>query len=297
MTDALATVFGGTGFLGRATVRALHDAGWRVRVAARHPERAKDSMPPGTEMVQADIRQPDSVRAALEGSEAAVNAVSLYVEHWNLSFDDIHTRGAADLALAVRETGTSRLVHMSGIGTRDDSPSKYVRARARGDQAVREAFRQTTLLRPSVLFGRGDSFLSTLDSVTRLPLVPLFGKGDTRLQPVHVQDVAAAVVAALKNPEAPGGTFELGGASIHTYREVVEAVLRQRRRSRVLMPVPFSLWKMMVLPLAVLPNPPLTRDQLVLMQENNLADDQEPGFAELGITPSGLTDRLADSLP
>ncbi len=298
MNDCLITVFGGTGFLGRAVLHRLLEAGARVRVAARDPHSLHlDEFDERVKCCPADIRDPDAVARALHGADGVVNAVSLYVERAGTTFHDIHVEGAGILAQCARDAGVEKLVHVSGIGVDDKSPSDYVRARARGERRVREIFPEAIVLRPSVLFGPGDAFLAALKSVTLAPVIPLFGRGGTRLQPVFVDDVARAVERSLGDPAAPGRTFELGGAQVLTYREAVEAVLAHLGRRRVLMPVPFPAWRVLAGAASVLPDPPLTRDQVILMQADNVASGNLPRFADLGIEPRGLREALPDCLP
>ena len=281
MASALYTIFGGTGYLGSAVVRRLATLGCRVRIAVRCPV-APDDLGAGVEQVRCDIRDPASVAKALAGAEGGVNAVSLYVEGQGQdSFQAVHVDAARCVARTARERGVSRLVHVSGIGSDPRSPSPYVAARGRGEAAVREAMPEAALLRPSVLFGPGDAFLGTLDGVTRLPVVPLFGDGSTRLQPVHVDDVAAAAAAALTRPEAAGRVFELGGAGVYRYRDLLEMVMAARRRRRLLLPVPFALWRALARACAILPSPPLTLDQVIIMQRDNTVSSGTAGFAEL----------------
>lgn len=296
MNLSTVTVFGGTGFLGHETVQALTNSGWHVRIAAR---RAREIGPnePHVESVEADIRDRESIARALEGSEAVVNAVSLYTESRRLRFEDIHVDGARLIGEEASKAQVSRLVHISGIGVDTRHPSKYIRARARGEQAVRQAFPGTTVLRPSVLFGPGDDFIATLDSITRLPVIPLFGTGRTLLQPVYAGDVARAVVTCLRRPDTVGQLYELGGAARYSYREIVEKVLSRRGRKRPLLPLPFALWHALALTAEILPNPPLTRDQVLLMQSDNAVAEQAAGFGELGIQARSLDALLADALP
>ncbi len=288
---ALVTVFGGTGFLGRRIVARLLEQGCAVRVAVRHPERARtEQQGPGQlKAVEANVRDEEGVAAALEGAQAAVNAVSLYVEHGEVTFQEIHVEAAGRVARLGRAAGLDRLVHVSGIGSRPDSPSPYVRSRAAGEAAVRKGFGSATLLRPSVLFGPGDAFLSTLVRLVRLPVAPLFGRGETRLQPVFVDDVAAAAAGAL---DAAGGLYELGGPRVYSYRELVETVARAGGRRPLLLPVPFPLWSFGAQLFSVLPNPPLTSDQLALLKEDNVADEQAKGLAALGVDPTPVEDVL-----
>lgn len=297
MTEQLVTVVGGSGFLGRHIVGALTDAGYRVRVAARHPERADFSRlrtPPET--MAADVRDAPSLSKALRGADAAVNAVSLYAEQGDLDFESIHVRGAERLARCARDSGIRSLVQISGIGVDEDSPSAYIRARANGEHAVRRIFPEAITLRPSVLFGPGDDFLTTLDQVSRLPLIPLFGRGDTLLQPVHAMDVAAAVRQALACTQTRGEIYELGGAETRSYREILQALLAFRHRRRLLVPFPFPLWHLLAGAMAVLPNPPLTRDQVFLMQHDNRVSPEYPGFPELGHRPTGIITALGTAL-
>jgi NADH dehydrogenase len=290
------SVLGGTGFLGRRVVATLAAAGWRVRMVARRPQ----AWHPGTgvEAVAADIRNAAVLAAALDGAAAVVNAVGLYVERGAETFDAVHVLGARRIAEHAAAGGIARLVHVSGIGVDGASPSAYVRARARGEQAVREAFPGATVLRPSVLYGAGDALLSTLDAMSRLtPVLPLFGRGASRLQPVHVDDVAAAVVRVLEEPASAGQVYELGGPRTWTYRELLELVLRHRGRRRALLPVPFVTWELIARVAGAFPDPPLTRDQVALMREDNVVAPGALGFAELGLTPRDLEQALPGCLP
>lgn len=291
----LISVFGGSGFLGRAVTRTLAAAGMRVRVVARHPWRSE--MPTGAEFFRGDIRDEQQVVAALQGAWGAVNAVSLYVEpRGGPTFEDIHVIAAERLARCVRETGVRRLVHISGIGVNPHSPSSYVRARTAGEARVRETLAEAITLRPSVLFGRDDAFLSALAQVARLPFAPLFGHGDTRLQPVHVDDVAAAVGQALQRDDTRGRIYELGGATVHRYRDLVRIVQEHYGHRRPLLPVPFAAWRALGALAAMLPNPPLTRDQVMLMEADNVVGTTQHTFASLGIAPSAIEDRLDECL-
>lgn len=288
MPAAVITVFGGTGFLGSAIIRTLLRRGTRVRVATRRPERMQSADHPESVIaVQADVRDEASVEAALEGSRAVVNAVGLYVEKGADTFESVHVRGAANVARLAARAGVKRLAHISGIGASTASSSSYVRARADGERLVNESFRDATIVRPSVLFGPGDSFLSTIDGISRLsPVFPLFGSGDTRMQPVFVDDVAEAVARILE--DSATRVSELGGPRVYTYREIIEAVLDYRSRRRVLLPIPLRLWTLQAKLLALLPNPPLTEDQVVLMRDDNVVGEGVVTFDDLGIAPRDL---------
>lgn len=293
--NAPVLVFGGSGFLGRAVARALIESGQRVRVAARRPDDA--ALPPGAEPIRADIRSDRDTTAAVAGTRAVINTVALYTETRALDFRAIHVDGAARLARCAQAAGVHRFVQLSGIGVDTASASAYVRARALGEQAVQAALPGAVVVRPSVLFGPRDSFLATLDTVTRLPVIPLFGDGSTRLQPVHVDDVAHACALLATRETEPGALYELGGAEVLSYRAIVEAVLRHQHRRRPLLPVPFAVWRVMAAATSPLPSPPITRDQLALMAADNVAGADLPGFGALGLQPAGLRERLPECLP
>ncbi len=298
MGSDLVTVFGGTGFLGRAVVRQLAASGRTIRIAARHPT-VPDRLDVKNEieLCAADIRDDDDVARAVLGATGVVNAVSLYVEQRKgATFEAIHVAGAARAARHTREAGAKHLVHISGIGAAPSSPSKYVAARGRGEERVRDQYREAVILRPSVLFGPGDTFLSTLKSLTLLPAVPLFGRGDTRLQPVHVDDVAKAVVRAMTSPAVGGGIYELGGARVYTYRNILELILARLHRRRLLVPVPFGAWRALAGLASILPTPPLTTDQVTLMRADNVVSREARTFSELGLEPRSLEEALATDL-
>ena len=294
MSVKTVTVFGGSGFLGRFVVRALLAAGHPVRVATR---RRPGQQTTTAEWLRADVRDDTSVRTAVAGSEGVVNVVGLYTERGAETFDAVHVAGAATVAREARAAGVERLVHVSGIGADPGSPSRYVRARALGEQRVREAFPNATILRPSVLFGPGDAFLNLFDRITAVaPVFPLIGSGDTRLQPVYAGDVAQAALVALQRPDAAGLTYELGGPRAWRYREIVELILRHRGRRRWLLPIPMPLWQLLATLLSVLPSPPITRDQLALLRQDNVVDPQAPSFPALGLSPQPLDTLLAECL-
>src|SRR5215510_12862116 len=208
-------VFGGTGFLGRRVVRHLRKLGFSVRIASRHPDRGDGLFAlddPQLQSVEADIHDEQSIARALAGAYGVVNAVSLYVEHGTETFHSLHVECAQRLATQAFQGGVERLVHVSGIGADAASPSLYVRKRGEGELAVRAAFADAVLIRPAVMFGPDDSFLTTVLKLLRqLPIYPMFGRGLTRLQPVYVEDVAEAVAQLIRQPEMPSTIFEFGG--------------------------------------------------------------------------------------
>lgn len=287
--SAPVTVFGGTGYLGRHVVKVLREADYPVRVASRGASRR--ALPAGVTAVPCDIRNEERVRAAVDGATAVINAVSLYHEQGGASFDQIHVRGAQALARACAEAGVGRLVLVSGIGASEDSASAYVRARGAGERVTWEQFEDATVLRPSVLFDEDGGFVANLEQLTRAPLVPLFGRGQTRVQPAHVADVAEAAVQAIRRDEAKGRAYELGGGR-YSFRECVNMDLAHRGRKRLVVPVPFLVWHLLAAVLGRLPEPPLTRDQVILMKADNVVAEDAPSFRDLDIEPRTLADSL-----
>ena len=287
------TVFGGSGFLGRQIVRRLAGEGAAVRVAVRRPERAASLTGLGARgaitAVHADVWQAATVGPAVEGSDAVVNTVGHYVERAGATFEAIHGQGAMEVARASAKAGVRRLVHISGIGADPGSESSYVRARAAGERLVREAFPEATILRPSVMFGPEDAFFNSLAAVARLmPVLPLFGTGAVKLQPVYVGDVAEAVARALAIEAAQGQVYELGGPRAYTYKALLQLLLRQLGRRRLLLPVPYFVWELLAAVMAPLPKRPISRDQVVLMKRDNVVGPKALSFAELGLAPSSV---------
>jgi NADH dehydrogenase len=233
--------------------------------------------------VYADVSDKASVGRAMEGCNAAVNVVGLYVEQGTDTFRNTHEYGAMHVARQSARSGVKALVHMSGIGADLNSQSSYVRSRARGELLVKEAFPAATILRPSVLFGPGDKFLSTLIAmVRRAPVLPLFGAGDTKLQPVHVGDIAKAVLRVVSTPSSQGKFYELGGPLVYRYRALIQS------RSGILVPVPFFVWHTLARLLMLLPNPPLTTDAVTLMRRDNVVGAGVPTFVDLALVPTAL---------
>src|SRR5215468_7430710 len=285
------TVFGGTGFLGRRIVRHLHDAGLVARVACRHPGAVPSLFPrevSGIEAVHADVNDDGSVARALDGAWAAVNTVSLYVERGKDTFHSVHVEAAKRIATVARQTGAETLVHISGIGANAGSASPYIRSRGEGEVAVLDAFSSARVVRPAVMFGPGDGFLTALLAMLRrLPIFPMFGSGATRLQPVYVEDVAEAVVRILRAPAA-SQPYELAGPCVYTYQELLRTIAASAGTRPFLLPFPFSLWHVIGYIAEALSSPPLTRNQVELMRQNNISKPDAPGFEALQISPQPI---------
>src|SRR5229473_4961351 len=285
-----ATVFGGTGFVGRRVVRHLRESGTRVRVVSRHRGRTEDD---GIEQIAADAHDERFVAAAVAGADGVVNAISLYVQHGSDTFHSVHVEAAGKIARAARQAGISRFVHISGIGANTASPSTYIRSRGEGEAAVQTAFPGAVIVRPAVMFAADDAFLTTILRLLRsLPAYPIFGDGRTRLQPVHADNVAAAIAQILRQSQKPYPVYELAGPRVYSYEELLRTIARIAGLRPVLMRIPFALWDALAGLAERLPQPPLTRNQVELMQIDTTASENRPGFRTLGISPRSLEEEL-----
>jgi uncharacterized protein YbjT (DUF2867 family) len=270
----VATVFGGSGFIGRHLIRRLAKTGSVIRVAVRHPSHANFLRTNGSVgqivPIAGNVLSDESVAAAVRDADLVINLVGILSETSRASFQAIHVEAPGRIARLAKEAGAGRMVHMSALGADANSASAYARSKAAGEEAVRAAFPEATILRPSLVFGPEDNFFNRFASLARiLPVLPLFGGGHTRFQPVYVGDVADAIMAALTNPACQGKTYELGGPRVYTYKEIMELVLHEIRRRRYL-----------------LSNPMLTRDQVEMLKVDNVPAAGAPGLKELGVTPT-----------
>ena len=301
MASKPVTVFGGSGFLGRRIVKCLAAAGNDVRVGVRHPDRASFLKRLGRdgqiELVHADVWDESTVARAVKGSVSVINTVGHYVEMRGATFDRIHGRGALHVARQAKQAGAERLIHISGLGADPGSDSPYVRARGIGERLVKEAFGDVTILRPGVIFGPDDSFLNRLAALARQsPVLPLFGTGGTRLQPVFVGDVAEACARVLADPSTRCRVYEIAGLRVYAYRELVQLVLERIDRRTAMVPVPFLVWDILAAVMTLHPDPPLTRDQVKLMKRDNVVGEQALNLKDLGIRPIPLEEVLPECI-
>lgn len=293
MARRLITVFGGSGFIGRHLVRRLARAGHRVNVAVRHVEEAKFLKPMGDvgqiTPVKADLADAASIAGAIKGADGAVNLVGILYERGSQTFEAIHHEGAAALAVAAKAAGVRRLVQLSAIGADLDSDSDYQRSKAAGEQAVRAAFPDTVILRPSIVFGPEDDFFNRFGALALVaPALPLIGGGHSRFQPVYVGDVADAIVKGLDDGAMAGRTYELGGPRVYSFRDLMEFMLAQTGRRRLLVPLPFLVASIQAFFLERLPKPLLTRDQVKMLRRDNVVSADALGLADLAITPTAV---------
>ena len=294
-----AVVFGGSGFLGIEITKVLMSHGINTRIAVRNLENPKlnllKKLSGSFEIVYADVRNETSVELAVKGCQSAINAIGLYLQNRSETFEAVHELGARSIAHQCQVQGIQRLIHISGIGTDLYSNSPYVRARAKGEFVTKKVFPSTTILRPSAIFGIEDKLVNSIANILRVtPLFPLFGKGDLRLQPVFVGDVAEAVVRVLKRDDALGEIYELGGPTIYTYREFIQRIADFSRRKRPLIPVPILIWELLAFLTCFLPKPPITQDTLALVKQDNVVSETALSLSNLSVSPTPLESILPD---
>ena len=295
--DTLVTVFGGSGFLGRSVVRALAKREYRIRVAVRRPELAGHLQPLGRvgqiHAVQANLRYPSSVDAAMRDSHVAINLVGILAESGAQTFEAVQASGAGTVAKAAAAEG-AQMVHVSAVGADENSPSRYAQAKATGEKAVFSAIPSAIIMRPSIVFGPEDQFTNRFAALARIsPALPLIGGGLTRLQPVYVGDIATAVADAVDGKAKPGAIYELGGPEVLTMREIMEIILSITERKRMLVSLPFGLAKLQSMLLQFAPGAiKLTPDQVELLRADNVVSDAAKAagltLEGLGITPDSL---------
>ncbi len=309
MARPIITVFGGSGFIGRHVIQRLAAQGFNVRAVVRDVEAAGFLRPMGDagQVVPwpASVTDRQSVRTAVDGAVAVVNAVGILSEWGKQTFERVHVSGARNIAEAAADAGVHRLVHISALGANVGSESNYARTKAEGETAVRTAFPTATIMRPSVIFGPEDGFFNMFAGLCRFtpvlpvigaPIIPdvrlggehgveinLYGTGGPRFQPVYVGDVADAIVAALNDAAATSKTYELTGPTVYNFKELMELILAVTNRKRLLMPLCYTAAELVGFFAGLLPKPLLTRDQVILLQSDNVASGDLPGLADLGV--------------
>ena len=295
-SETLITIFGASGFVGRHVVRALAPLGYRIRAAVRRPDLAGPLQPLGRvgqiNPVQANLRHPASVEAAVQDASIVINLVGILFERGRQRFDDVHAAGAETVARAAAARG-ARLIHVSAIGADPESPAAYARTKAAGEQAVHEAVPDAVIFRPSVIFGPDDAFFNKFAALARMsPVLPLIGGGETRFQPVFGGDVGEAIAKAVTGETKPGTTYELGGPEAFTFEQLMAFILKTIERHRLLVPVPFWAAKFKAQFLQYLPTPLLTPDQVDLLRHDNVVSDQAKAEGRtlegLGIEPRAV---------
>jgi NADH dehydrogenase len=303
MSD-LVVVFGGSGFIGKQVVRALAKRGKRVRVAMRRPHLGHELRVMGDvgqiQLVQANVRFPASIDAALEDADAIVNLVAVLAGSGKQSFEALHVQAPQNIAAAAAARGIQRLVHFSALGAAPKG-AHYARSKYRGERAVLDTLPTATIMRPSIVFGPEDHFFNRFAQMAQTAaavpfgVLPLIGGGKTRFQPVFVGDVADAVCAALEKRDAQGRVYELGGPGIYSFRQLLEYVRAETDRRVPLLPLPFFVAHPLALLVGWMLNPPLTGDQVTMLKRDNVvgADPTAGAIQDLGVTQLESVEAIA----
>jgi len=301
MEQRVVTVIGGTGFVGRYVVKLLAMAGYTIRVIARRPDLARALKTSGNVgqivLMSGNIAEPESLRGKIEDSYAVINLTGLMFESGKQSFFNVHERGAEKLAQMAKAAGVKHFIHMSALGVDKAHNSTYARSKLLGEKAVFAAFPEATILRPSVIFGPEDRFFNQFAAMASLsPALPLLGGGHTKFQPVYVGDVASAIAACITRPNTSGQIYELGGPHIFTFREILEYIMLVTGKQRRLIPIPLSMASLASFGFELLPQPPLTRDQVELLKYDNVVNAGAKTFGDLGINPTAVDVVVPESL-
>jgi NADH dehydrogenase len=294
----IATVFGGSGFLGGAIVKrlaqsAIGTAELTIEIPTRHTVKAGKLRPLGSVgqivPVPCSVTDPAQIAEVVRQSDIVINLIGILYEKGRSTFDRMHVEVPRMIAGAARQAGVKQLVHISAIGADPRAPSRSASSKGRGETAVREAFPDAIILRPSIVFGPGDGFFNLFGRMAQLsPVLPLIGGGTTRFQPVYVGDVADAVLTALHTPEARGKTFELGGPRVYTFEELLRMILAETGQRCTFAHIPFAMARMQGFFGEFLPKPPLTRDQVEQLRRDNVVMPGMPTLSDLGIAPTAL---------
>ncbi|MEP4377751.1 MAG: complex I NDUFA9 subunit family protein [Alphaproteobacteria bacterium] len=287
------TVFGGSGFLGRYVVERLADRDLTVQVAVRDPEAAKHLRPLGqvgqVTPFACDVTDAAAVARAVNGADGVINLVGILAERGRQTFKSVHVDAPAAIGIAAAGANVESLVHVSALGAAANAPSEYSRSKAAGEDALRGSFPDAVIMRPSVIFGPEDGFFNLFAGMARMsPALPLFGGGRTKFQPVYVADVADAIVAGLTDPAARSRTYELGGPKVASFAELMALMLGEIRRNRLLVPIPFFVGDIQASLVGILPNPPVTRDQMKSLRADNVVSADAFTLADLGISPTAM---------
>lgn len=263
-------IFGGSGFVGRAITKQAVAAGHQVTVACRHPERARDMLVEGVRLVKADITQAQAVRSTVAGHDCVINLVGLLFQAGRNTFSAAHVQGTEHIIAGCKDAGIQQYLHMSALGAGEVPESLYASSKAEAETHVRKSGLNWTIFRPSIIYGDNDSFFNKFKDMLKLaPVLPLIA-GEARFQPVWVEDVARAFILSINNRHAAGQTFALGGPKAYSFSELMVMLIASMGVHRVLLPVPMFAAKIMAFFMQILPVPPLTPDQLRLLQHDNV---------------------------
>jgi len=282
-------IFGAGGFLGKHLMRQLTKLDYRVKVATRNPYLKGYLKPLGNpgqiELFKTNIFNPEDVKQVLKNCDLVINLVGILYETRKQKFSQIHAKFPYLLCNLCNEIGVNNLVHISALGVREGHVSRYMQSKLEGEKNIQNVFKSSVILRPSLVFGPEDKFFNTFASIAQFsPALPLIGGGKIKFSPVYVGDIAKAIVKALRLNNSEPKIYELGGPENYSFKELMEILLREIKKKRFLIPIPFSLAKFQSYFLQMIPNPLLTPDQVEVLKYNNIVSGEYPTLEDLGIS-------------
>ena len=282
-------IFGAGGFIGKHLMRQLTKLDYRVKVATRNPYLKGYLKPLGNPgqigFFKTNIFKPGDVRQVLKNSDFVINLVGILHETRTQKFNQIHAQFPYLLSNLCNEFGIKNLIHISALGVKEKHTSKYMQSKLQGEKNIQETFKPAVILRPSVCFGSGDKFFTTFASIAQFsPILPLIGGGKTKFAPIYVGDVAKAIVKALELNNSESKIYELGGPENYSFKELMEILLKEIKKKRFLIPIPFSAAKFQSYFFQLMKNPPLTSDQVEMLKYNNIVTGEYPTLKDLGIS-------------
>ena len=292
-SNATIIIFGASGFLGRYIVSILTKDNYCIKVFVRKPDEARHLTLMGklgqVEIYQGNINDKNSVNKIIYGANNVINLVGILEETSKEKFNSIHIEGSSNIAKACAQNKVDSLIHISALGLYDGKHSKYAKSKLEAEKNIKKLFKNTIILRPSVIFGPEDNFTNKFARMASLsPFIPLINNGLTKFQPVYVNDVAKAVYVVLNNNRHIGKTYSLGGAEIISFKEIIDFILLKIRKKRIYISLSFPLAKLIAILLSIFPSSPITLDQVRLLEKDNIIPEKVEGFKELGIKPISI---------
>jgi len=299
MKQKIATIFGASGFIGRHLIRSLTEKDFRIIAATRSPYLYGYLKPLGNpgqiDLEKVNLFEEENLRTLIKNSDVVINLVGILYENKKQKFEDIHVKFPALLTKLCNEQNIKKLVHISALGINETANSQYMQSKLKGEKNILNNFNRSVILRPSIIFGPEDKFFNQFASLAEFfPALPLIGGGLTYFQPIYVGDIAKSIVAVLEKEEINNNIYELGGPQTFTFKELMKILLKQIKKKRFLVPIPFSFAKFQAKILQLLPKPLLTTDQVEMLKYDNIVTNKYPTLKDLKISPKTLESVLPD---
>jgi len=293
MKPKVATIFGASGFIGRNLIRRLTEKDFRIVAATRSPYLHGYLKPLGNpgqiDLEKVNLFDEENLRTLIKNSDVVINLIGILYETRKQKFENIHVNFPDLLSKICSDLKIEKFIHISALGIDENINSKYMQSKLMGEKKILNNFNNSTILRPSIVYGDGDNFFNQFASLAEfLPALPLIGGGQTKFQPIHVSDLCKAIVAILNKEEIDQSIYELGGSQVYTFKEMMEILLKQIKKKRFLIPIPFSIAKFQAKILQLFPKPLLTTDQVEMLKYDNVVSNNYPTLKDLEINPKSI---------